>query len=120
LTVEAPAALIGGDRNTLEATTGARFPEPLTAPQEIADALPAMRDALLADPASGRWGPFLIVLRSTGEAAGSAGFMVRPDDAGTIVLGYSVYPSLQRRGIATEAAQAFVSWALAQPGIRRL
>jgi RimJ/RimL family protein N-acetyltransferase len=120
LTVPALEALIAGDREALEAATAARFPEPLTPPPELADALPALRDALRDDPASGQWGPFLIVLRETGEAAGAAGFFAHPDAAGTLVLGYSVYPSLQRRGIASQTAVALTAWALAQPGIHRV
>jgi RimJ/RimL family protein N-acetyltransferase len=116
LTIEAIAALIAGDRQVLEAETRARFPEPLSAPPEMDHALPTMRDSLRADPASAFWGPFLIVLAETGEAAGSAGFLSQPGHDGLRELGYSVYPSFQGRGIASEAAAALVAWALAQPG----
>lgn len=120
LTIEALEALIALDREPLEAATGACVPEPLAAPPEMADALPAMRDALRGDPVSGNWGPFLIVLRDTGEAAGSAGFVAGTDAEGMLTLGYSVYPSLQQRGIASETAAALTAWALAQPGIDRV
>ncbi|MBA3450689.1 MAG: GNAT family N-acetyltransferase [Chloroflexia bacterium] len=118
LTIEAIEALIAGDRNVLEMATGATFPEPLAAPPAMDHALPAMRDALRDDPASAFWGPFLLVVRETGEAAGSAGFFVQSAREGNSELGYSVYPSFQRQGIASEAAATLVAWALAQPGIR--
>ena len=38
----------------------------------------------------------------------------------TVTLGSSVYPSHQRRGIASEAAVALVAWAQAQPGVQRV
>jgi RimJ/RimL family protein N-acetyltransferase len=117
LTVEALAALIAGDRSTLEAATGACFPEPLVAPPLMEDALPAFLDALRADPAAPWWAR-LIVLRETGEAAGSIGFSGLPDDSGTVTMGYSLYPAFQGKGIASEAARALVAWALAQPGVR--
>ncbi len=118
LTITAIEALIAGNREILESATAATFPAPLAAPPEMDDALPAMRDTLRDDPASACWGPFLIVLRETGEAAGSAGFVAQTARDGNRELGYSVYPSFQRQGIASEAAAALVAWALAQPGIR--
>ncbi len=106
-----------GDRETVETVTWARFPEPLAAPPLMDDALPFMRDALREDPASGCWGPYLVVLRETGEAVGSAGFTGQPDAAGVVTLGYSVYPGFGGQGLASEAARALVVWALAQPGV---
>jgi [ribosomal protein S5]-alanine N-acetyltransferase len=116
LTVEAIEALIAGNRDPLEAETLARFPEPLAAPPEMDHALPTMRDSLRDDPESAVWGPFLIVAKETGEAVGSAGFSSQPDRDGYRLLGYSVYPSFQGQGIASEAASALVAWALKQPG----
>jgi RimJ/RimL family protein N-acetyltransferase len=118
LTVEAIEALIAGDRAALEAETQATFPEPLAAPPGMDHALPAMRDGLRDDPESTFWGPFLIVAPETGEAVGSAGFVSQSSRAGQRELGYSVYPSFQGQGIASEAASALVAWALAQPETR--
>jgi ribosomal-protein-alanine N-acetyltransferase len=120
LTIAALEALIAGDRATLEAATGARFPEPLAAPPLMEDALPFFRDALLADPAAVDWWGRAIVMRETGEVVGSAGFMGRPNSEGAVTMGYSVYASQQRQGIASEAAKALVEWALAQPEVRRV
>jgi ribosomal-protein-alanine N-acetyltransferase len=118
LTIAAIEAIIAGDREALEAETRARFPEPLSAPPEMDHALPAMRDSLRDDPESAFWGPFLIVALETGEAVGSAGFVSQPSRGGQRELGYSVYPSFQGQGIASEAASALVAWALSQPGTR--
>lgn len=120
LTVEALAALIAGDRSALEAATGTCFPEPLAAPPLMEDALPAFLNALRADPVAAPWWARMIVLRETGEAAGSIGFSGPPDDSGTVTMGYSLYPAFQGKGIASEAARALVAWALAQPGARRV
>jgi [ribosomal protein S5]-alanine N-acetyltransferase len=120
LTVEALEALMAGDRAALEAATGATFPEPLTAPPLVEDALPYFRDTLRADPSAAHWWARLIVVRETGAAAGSAGFTGPPDDEGAVTLGYSVYPCYQRRGIGAEAARALADWAFQQPGVRRV
>ena len=120
LTIAALEALIAGDRPGLETATGARFPEPLAAPPLMDDALPHFRDVLLASPETEPWGPYLLILRESREAAGSAGFAGPPDATGTVTLGYSVYPVFQRRGIASEAAEALAGWALTQPGVHRV
>jgi RimJ/RimL family protein N-acetyltransferase len=120
LSAEALDALIAGDAVTLEALTGARFPRPLAAPPLMEDALPFMRDALRGDPAAADWGPYLMVLRETGEAIGSAGFSGPPNGDGSVLMGYSVYPSFQGQGLASEAANALVDWALRQPGVHQV
>jgi [ribosomal protein S5]-alanine N-acetyltransferase len=120
LTIAALEALIAGDRPALETATGARFPEPLAAPPLMDDALPHFRDVLLTSPDTGSWGPYLLVLRESGEAVGSAGFTGPPDATGSVTLGYSVYPMFQRQGIASEAVKSLAGWALAQPGVRRV
>ena len=120
LTVAALEALIAGDRQALEVTTGARFPDPLSAPPLMDEALPYLRDVLLASPETRPWGPYLMLLRESGDAVGSAGFSGAPDTEGTVTLGYSVYPVFQRQGFASEAAEALTSWALLQPGVRRV
>ena len=85
----------------------------------MADALPFLRDVARDDPA-GSWGAYLLILRDTAEAVGSAGFSGGPNADGVVVLGYSVYPAFQRRGLAAEAAAALVTWALTRPGVRRV
>jgi ribosomal-protein-alanine N-acetyltransferase len=120
LTISALEALIAGDRRALETATGARFPEPLTAPPLMDDALPHFRDNLLSAPEAASWGAYLLVLRESGDAVGSAGFVGVPDATGTVTLGYSVYPVFQRQGFASEAAEALTTWALTQPGVRRV
>jgi RimJ/RimL family protein N-acetyltransferase len=117
LTADALDALILSDRHRLEALTRARFPEPLVAPPLMADALPLLRDQLRAEWGELRWGPWLAVARATGDAVGCV-VVGRPDAAGRVVLGYSIYPGFAGRGYATEAARALVGWALSQANVR--
>jgi RimJ/RimL family protein N-acetyltransferase len=119
LTVAALDALIAGDRGALELATGARFPEPLAAPPLMDDALPFFRD-LMASEDTARFGAFLLILRETRQAVGSAGFTGAPNDQGAVLMGYSIYPDFQGRGLASEAATALATWALEQPGIERV
>ncbi len=120
LTADALDALIRADRAALETVTGARFPDPLTAPPLMEDALPYIRDRLLTAPADLGWWAWVIVVRATKEAAGILGLAGRTDDDSAVVLGYTIYPAFERRGYATEASQAMVSWALDQPSVSRV
>ena len=119
LTAEALDALIAGDRASLEAATSARFPAPLVAPPEMADALRFLRD-LVGEGKAGACGPYLLVLRETGEAVGSAGFTGAPNDEDAVLIGYGIYPAFQGQGLASEAAKALVAYALAQPNVCRV
>ena len=117
LTVTALEALILGDGRRLAEQTGARFPDPVVAPPLMEDALPFIRDRLHEDPSAAGWWAWLIVSSSTREAVGSAGFGGRPDADGAVVVGYAVYPAFEGQGLATEAVQALVGWALDRPGV---
>jgi RimJ/RimL family protein N-acetyltransferase len=112
-------ALIAGDRAALELVTGSRFPEPLAAPPLMDDALPFFRE-LITSGETARFGAFLLVLRETRQAVGSAGFTGAPNDQGVVLMGYSIYPEFQGRGLASEAATALANWALDQPGVERV
>jgi len=117
LTAAALDAWIVGDRDRLEAQTGARFEAPPSPPPLMEDALPAMRDGLGAGSEGEGWGPWLIVARVTCEALGSCGLRGKPDFAGAVEIGYSLYPRFEQQGYATEAARALVGWAFEQPGV---
>ena len=117
LTADAIDALILRDRERLAALTGARFPEPLVPPPLMDDALPFMRDRLRAEPAELGWWTWLVVSRSTREAVGSVGLGGKPDGKGAVLMGYSIYPSFEGRGYATEAARALAAWVLDQADV---
>jgi ribosomal-protein-alanine N-acetyltransferase len=120
LTADALDALIRADRAPLEAFGNARFPDPLTAPPLMEDALPYIRDRLRAEPDDWGWWAWLIVARDAKEAVGILGLAGRPDADGAVVLGYTIYPAFEGRGYATEASQAIVAWALDQPSVSRV
>ena len=118
LAADAIEALLAGDRARLDALTGAAFPTPLRPPPLMEDALPFIRDRLLAEPDEAAWWSWLLVRRDTGRAVGSVGLGGSPDAEGVVVVGYAVYPEFQGQGFTTEATRALVAWALAQPGAR--
>lgn len=51
--------------------------------------------------AAAPWGPWQIMLN--GSAVGGIGFHERPDEAGTVEIGYGISEAYWRQGIATDA-----------------
>ena len=113
LPAEAAAAL-RVDREHAAQLLGALLP-PDWPQQDLIDLLPGQATLGPRDEPFGIW---VLVERETGEVIGDAGFLGRPDADGLVEIGYSVVPAARRRGFATEAAGALVTWALGQPGVR--
>jgi RimJ/RimL family protein N-acetyltransferase len=51
---------------------------------------------------------------------GNGGFKGKPDEAGTVEIGYAVAPAYRRKGLATEAAQGLIDFAFSHPQIRTI
>jgi len=121
LVVACPAGFVDAlpDRDVagkvVDATVPEGFPD-----EELAGLLPLYRRWLQEDPGVLGFGPWLVVTRDGRELIGSAGFLGRPGEDGTIELGYSIVPDHRSRGFASEAAGALVEWALSQPGVDRV
>lgn len=102
----------------LREATGATFPEPAAGPPLVDEDLPKLRDALRADPAHAEWPLWLMVLREEERPVGALG--AGPAEEGVVVIGYSVYPTDEGRGYATEATGAILRWALGRHGVERV
>ena len=123
-------AVMAGDRRSSEALVGARFPAVWPGKQLMEQAFSASIEAIRADPARRLWGDRLVVLPSDGygdrRVVGSVIFHGYPAGgphgrglpAGIAEVGYGIDAHYQRLGLATEATQAAVQWALAQPGVQ--
>jgi ribosomal-protein-alanine N-acetyltransferase len=114
-TVDQLNACIEGNRDRFEALLGAMPPDPFLPPPETGDVMTWFRDAIAADPAIRPWFFYWVIDRRQRRLVGSAGFAGRPDPEGRVLIGYSTYPAEKGKGYATEAAQALVEWASAQP-----
>jgi [ribosomal protein S5]-alanine N-acetyltransferase len=61
---------------------------------------------------------FTIMQWASGATIGSCAYKGPPDTDGTVEIAYSAEPAYQGRGVATEAAQALVEYALSSSQVR--
>jgi RimJ/RimL family protein N-acetyltransferase len=66
----------------------------------------------------GPYGMYQLVRQSDSLVVGDIGFHAPPDSSGTVTVGYGLAAQARGQGYATEALQALIGWALAQPGVR--
>lgn len=118
LTLAAVDATIASDGARLEEATDATWPVPFKPPPNVEDALPSFREDILAAPDDAHWPHWFFVDRWSREAVGMVG--ASPGDAGTLVLGYCVYPVFERRGLTTEAVRALLEWAFRRRDVVRI
>jgi ribosomal-protein-alanine N-acetyltransferase len=84
------------------------------------EAMQIVRDAIAADPAGALWGPRLFVVDAPRTLVGWGGFKGRPDDDGTVEIGYAVAPGWEGRDVATAAVGLMLDEAWADPAVRRV
>jgi RimJ/RimL family protein N-acetyltransferase len=75
----------------------------------------------LDDPAEQGWSFwYLVTADDVCELAGICGFKGRPDQSGSVEIGYSILSSYQRRGFATEAVVRLVDWAFSHHNVQEV
>lgn len=112
------AALAGP--HVLAAVLGVRADAGWPGSVEAQMALAAGHQRLRLDPTLQPWWMYLLVHRAEQRLIGLAGFKGRPDEQGSVEIGYSVLESHRGRGLATEAAQALLRFAFGHPKVRRV
>lgn len=83
--------------------------------------LPAVAHSLATERDDDGWRPWYWLLRQADGSLrliGVGGFSGPPDAHGAVTLGFSLVPSLWRRGYASEAVAALVEWASRQPDMQ--
>jgi RimJ/RimL family protein N-acetyltransferase len=118
--VGAMDAMLAGDAARADEIAGATFPKPLRPPPLMEDVLPLVRDRLRELPESAGWWTWLAIDQASRKVTGALGFGGPPDPEGAVMIGYATYPGADHRGLATEATEALVAWALGQPGVTRV
>lgn len=81
------------------------------------DALPALREMVLARREPHPWGTLLLVLREPRTLVGMGGYKGPPNAAGVVELGYAIAPAHRSQGLASEAARWMVERAFDDPRV---
>ena len=122
--VAATVALVEADLEghvQLAESMGARVPD--NWPPDLYKR-PAMKYALqqLQDPAEQSWSFWYLLTRLPQEAEiiGICGFKGRPDEAGSVEIGYSLLSQFRNRGYASEAVFRLVLWAFSHQNVMQV
>ena len=73
---------------------------------------------LKACPDALAWWTYLFIHARDKALIGNGGFVGLPDESGKVEIGYSIAPAYRSRGLATEAAQGFVTYAFSKPHVK--
>lgn len=117
LTAEMMEAILKGDGELEKLTPYQQAPEwPLDVYKQFFDyKINKFRKA----PHENEW-EGAIILKEKNLIIGDMGFKGGPDWEGAINIGYSIVPSYQGNGYATEMGKAMVEWGLRQPGVKKV
>jgi len=122
--VAATAPLVEADLEghvQLAESMGARVPD--NWPPDLYER-PAMKFALrqLQDPAEQGWSFWYLLtkLPQKAEVIGICGFKGRPDEAGSVEIGYSVLSQFRNQDYASEAVFRLVLWAFSHQNVRQV
>lgn len=113
-------AVLVEDRPTAERLVAAKFPRAWPGKALVERAFSCPLEKLRQDPESWLWGARVLVTRDTREVVGSVVLNGRPDEDGTVEIGYGVDAEVQGLGYATEGTRAVVGWTLAQRDVARV
>ena len=108
------------DDPSLARALGAALPTDWPPEFYDADALTYTLDRLESGPGSEGWSMYFFVRREGHVLVGNGGYYAPPSEDGTVEIGYSVVPSMQGRGYATEATRGLVHRAFADPRVGRV
>lgn len=103
------------DENELAQTLGVEFSEGwLVFPEVVAHS----REFLLKNPDAKDWWMYFFVHAADKRLVGNGGFKGKPDDAGTVEIGYANAPAYRGKGLATEAAQGLIDFAFSHQQVK--
>jgi RimJ/RimL family protein N-acetyltransferase len=78
------------------------------------------REFLKNNPDAANWWMYFFIHSADRKLIGNGGFKGKPDDAGTVEIGYAVAPAYRGKGLATEAAQGLIDFAFSNAQIQTI
>jgi ribosomal-protein-alanine N-acetyltransferase len=101
---------------TLEVDVPESWPPDLYGPGAMQFALEQLGNA--AEQGWSFW--YLVLAEEPCQLTGICGFKGRPDDRGSVEIGYSILDCFQTRGLATEAVATLVGWAFSHFNVKEI
>ena len=89
------------------------FPQAFSLP-----ASPALDEVGELEQPASDWCAYFFIHPKAGILVGNGGFKGSPDDQGIVEIGYEIAAEYWNQGYATEAAQAMIDYAFAQPEVQ--
>lgn len=77
-------------------------------------------DKLRNDPSMLGWFFYLVVHQADRRLIGAGGFKGRPDNTGTVEIGYEITPAYREKGYGTELTQALIRFAFNHSYVHRV
>ena len=91
-------------------------PEQWTTFDDMTDALPFFYEGFKTN--GNYWGSFFTVHKADRQLLGTCGFKGGPDESGAVEIGYEVLEAYRQQGLASEAAQGLIDFALGHDQIK--
>lgn len=108
------------DRQSLGEALGVKitksWPPDLYGPQAMQFSLAQLGEA--SEQGWSFW--YLLTSGDASDLVGICGFKGRPDEAGSVEIGYSILDEYQRQGYATEAVSELVGWAFSHYNVNEV
>ncbi|HLP88645.1 MAG TPA: GNAT family N-acetyltransferase [Nostocaceae cyanobacterium] len=87
---------------------------------EVRDFFPIYVQMLQNDPSQLGWGVWLMIHVEKSTLIGDLGFGGKPDEQGSVEMGYEVLSAYRGQGYAFEAVQAFTNFVFTYPELKRI
>jgi [ribosomal protein S5]-alanine N-acetyltransferase len=116
---EVAQAVVTRNKPQVERLLGLRVPDDWYG-SEVLDIFPMYAQMLIDAPLQLGWGVWLMIYIANSTLIGDLGFLGKPDQTGTVEMGYEVLSAYRQQRFAFEAVEALVNFAFTQPELKRI
>ena len=117
--LEVAQAVVTRNKSEVERLLGVQVPDDWYA-SEVLDFFPMYAQMLIDDPSQLGWGVWLMIHIADSTLIGDLGFGGKPDQTGTVEMGYEVLSAYRQQGFAFEAVEALVDFAFTGQELKRI
>ncbi|MBG1270848.1 GNAT family N-acetyltransferase [Nostoc sp. WHI] len=117
--LEVAQAVITRSKSQVERLLRVTVPDDWYA-SEVLDIFPMYAQMLIDDSSELGWGVWLMINIADSTLIGDLGFGGKPDQTGTVEMGYEVISAYRQQGFTFEAVEALVDFAFTQRELKRI